>query len=64
MTLENSSTITGFLWIKGRKPGTGKSTLVKFVFLKAREVKKNTIAISFFFDARGSDLEQSIAGMF
>ncbi|KIX05149.1 uncharacterized protein Z518_06021 [Rhinocladiella mackenziei CBS 650.93] len=53
----------GFLWIKG-KPGTGKSTLMKFALANARKVIKNEIVISFFFNARGDDLEKSTVGMY
>ncbi|PMD33669.1 hypothetical protein L207DRAFT_438320, partial [Hyaloscypha variabilis F] len=53
----------GFLWIKG-KPGTGKSTLMKFVHAHARKTMKGKIIISFFFNARGEELEKSTAGMY
>jgi hypothetical protein len=53
----------GFLWIKG-KPGTGKSTLMKFAYSYARKTMKDRIIISFFFNARGEDLEKSTAGMY
>ncbi|KAF1956471.1 HET-domain-containing protein [Byssothecium circinans] len=53
----------GFLWIKG-KPGTGKSTLMKFVFANARKTMKDKILISFFFNARGEDLEKSTIGTY
>jgi ankyrin repeat protein len=53
----------GFLWIKG-KPGTGKSTLMKFAHAHARKTMKDKIIISFFFNARGEDLEKSTAGMY
>jgi hypothetical protein len=53
----------GFLWIKG-KPGTGKSTLMKFAFANTRKVMKDRIVISFFFNARGADLEKSTLGMY
>jgi ankyrin repeat protein len=53
----------GFLWIKG-KPGTGKSTLMKFAFANARKVMKVRIVISFFFNARGAYLEKSTIGMY
>lgn len=53
----------GFLWIKG-KPGTGKSTLMKFAHAHARKTMKDRIIISFFFNARGEDLEKSTAGMY
>lgn len=53
----------GFLWIKG-KPGTGKSTLMKYAFTNAYRTMKNTVVISFFFNARGETLEKSTLGMF
>ena len=53
----------GFLWIKG-KPGAGKSTLMKFAFGRAvRQLAKATV-ISFFFNARGDELEKSVSGMY
>ncbi|OAA72510.1 Ankyrin repeat-containing domain protein [Cordyceps fumosorosea ARSEF 2679] len=53
-----------FLWIKGH-PGTGKSTLMKFLSktLKARRKKGNAV-ISFFFHARGVELAKSTVGMY
>ncbi|KAF2032441.1 HET-domain-containing protein [Setomelanomma holmii] len=53
----------GFFWIKG-KPGTGKSTLMKFAFANARKTMKDKILISFFFNARGEDLEKSTIGTY
>jgi ankyrin repeat protein/nucleoside phosphorylase len=53
----------GLLWLKGN-PGCGKSTLMKFVFGHAREQKLVDIHISFFFNARGSDIEKSTEGMY
>ena len=53
----------GFLWIKG-KPGTGKSTLMKFVLANARSMMKDRIVISFFFNARGEHLEKSTLGAY
>ncbi|KAK1756823.1 hypothetical protein QBC47DRAFT_377737 [Echria macrotheca] len=53
----------GFLWIRG-KPGAGKSTLMKFALTNARKAMKDTIVISFFFNARGEDLEKSTMGMY
>ncbi|KAH8703142.1 Pfs, NB-ARC and ankyrin domain protein, partial [Talaromyces proteolyticus] len=53
----------GFLWVKG-KPGTGKSTLMKFILANGnRQWQDKTIA-SFFFNARGQDLEKSTIGMY
>ncbi|KAF5621704.1 nacht and ankyrin domain protein [Fusarium tjaetaba] len=53
----------GFLWIKG-KPGAGKSTIMKFAYSQALKTMDNAIVISFFFNARGDDLEKSIVGMY
>lgn len=54
----------GFLWIKG-KPGAGKSTLMKFTLNRAeREPTDNLILVSFFFNARGEDLEKTTIGMY
>lgn len=53
----------GFLWIKG-KPGTGKSTLMKFALTNARKAMEDTIVILFFFNARGEDLEKATIGTY
>lgn len=53
----------GFLWIKG-KPGTGKSTLMKYALANARKTMKDKIVISFFFNAQGRGLEKSIIGIY
>jgi ankyrin repeat protein len=53
----------GFLWIKG-KPGTGKSTLMKFAFSKASKSTNHNTVIAFFFNARGEVLEKTIIGMY
>lgn len=53
----------GFLWIKG-KPGTGKSTIMKFAYANAKKSMTDTIIISFFFNARGEHLEKSVEGMY
>ena len=53
----------GFLWIKG-KPGTGKSTLLKFLLAISRKSMKDSIVISFFFNARGDHLEKSTLGTY
>lgn len=55
----------GLLWIKG-KPGAGKSTLMNFAFSRARRTlkKKWNIIMSFFFNARGDDLERSTVGLY
>ncbi|KAF4205337.1 hypothetical protein CNMCM8927_006339 [Aspergillus lentulus] len=53
----------GLLWMKG-KPGTGKSTIMKFALADARKTMKDTIVMSFFFNARGEDLEKSTVGLY
>lgn len=56
----------GFLWING-KPGAGKSTLMKFAYTYAKNewgATADATAISFFFNARGVQLEKSTEGMY
>jgi ankyrin repeat protein len=56
----------GFLWIKGN-PGTGKSTLMKFLFEEAKVRAKDNplqITLSFFFLARGTIEEKSTIGLY
>jgi len=53
----------GFLWIKG-KPGTGKSTLMKYIFENAKRTMHTSAVLSFFFNARGEMLERSTVGLF
>ncbi|KAM3065727.1 hypothetical protein ACMFMG_010047 [Clarireedia jacksonii] len=56
----------GFLWIKGN-PGTGKSTLMKLLYDDARQKARGNasqITISFFFLARGTEEEKSVAGLY
>jgi ankyrin repeat protein len=53
----------GFLWIKGN-PGTGKSTLMKFAAAHARRKGTDREVVSFFFNARGEDLERSTVGTY
>jgi hypothetical protein len=53
----------GFLWIKG-KAGSGKSTLMKFALANARKTMKDHILLSFFFNARGEDIEKSTVGTY
>jgi hypothetical protein len=52
------------LWIHG-KPGAGKSTLIKFALAHAeRNRPEHEILVSFFFNARGDQLEKSTIGMY
>ncbi|RCI10206.1 hypothetical protein L249_8689 [Ophiocordyceps polyrhachis-furcata BCC 54312] len=60
---EQLATHHGFLWIRG-KPGTGKSTLMKFAYSRLEVETRHQLKASFFFNARGQDLEKSIAGMY
>lgn len=54
----------GFLWVKG-KPGSGKSTLMKFAFERDQDNQQEGIPVSFFFNARGSDpLQKTSEGMY
>ncbi|KAE8378078.1 ankyrin repeat-containing domain protein [Aspergillus bertholletiae] len=53
----------GFLWIKG-KPGTGKSTIMKYVCEQASQLKTGALSLSFFFNGRGDILEKSTVGMY
>ncbi|KAI1076000.1 ankyrin [Whalleya microplaca] len=53
----------GFLWIKG-KPGAGKSILMKYLVDKHGRSEKNRTMVSFFFNARGSELERSTEGLY
>lgn len=53
----------GFLWIKG-KPGAGKSTIMKFISAKYRMTMQQSTLITFFFNARGEQLEKSTVGMY
>ncbi|UPK94202.1 hypothetical protein LCI18_005137 [Fusarium solani-melongenae] len=55
----------GFLWMRG-KPGSGKSTIMKFIYreMKTKRSPGDAITASFFFYARGEDLEKSIQGMY
>jgi hypothetical protein len=63
LDFNKSSEHHGFLWIKG-KPATGKSTIIKFAYTHAKKTAINTFIISFFFNARGEDLEKSALGMY
>ncbi|KAH6981105.1 hypothetical protein BKA56DRAFT_550966 [Ilyonectria sp. MPI-CAGE-AT-0026] len=53
----------GFLWVKGN-PGAGKSTLMKLALADAKKSMQDKTIISFFFNARGQDLEKSTLGMY
>ncbi|KAF3937693.1 hypothetical protein ABW19_dt0201894 [Dactylella cylindrospora] len=55
----------GFLWIRG-KPGAGKSTIMKFIYAQTKKKiqSAHSVVASFFFNARGEQLEKSISGMY
>lgn len=55
----------GLLWIKGN-PGSGKSTLMKYLVENPQLWSTNptTIRLRFFFNARGSSLEKSPEGLY
>lgn len=56
----------GLFWIHGN-PGTGKSIAMKFLFQKMQHKLKRShdqLVLSFFFNARGSDLEKSTLGLY
>lgn len=56
----------GFFWIKGN-PGTGKSITMKFLYQTTQKQFKRTqekVVLSFFFNARGNDMEKSTAGLY
>jgi hypothetical protein len=53
----------GFFWIKG-KPGTGKSTLMKCAYNRGLKEFPDDVIVSFFFNARGAQLQQSTEGMY
>jgi dephospho-CoA kinase len=53
----------GLMWIKG-KAGAGKSTLMKFLIESTRSRHSGDNIISFFFNARGDDMEKSLSGLY
>ncbi|KAI0105683.1 hypothetical protein GGR51DRAFT_560155 [Nemania sp. FL0031] len=61
--VEKTSLANRFLWIKG-KPGSGKSTLMKFLFTDATQRLGSHKVISFFFHARGADLQKTTTGLY
>lgn len=63
--LESSarSSRNDLFWIKG-KAGAGKSTLMRCILESARERMPGSHVISFFFNAKGVQLEHSVEGMF
>ncbi|KAK2038174.1 hypothetical protein LZ31DRAFT_599887 [Colletotrichum somersetense] len=54
----------GLLWIKG-KPGSGKSTMLKYAVEGVPSLYgTDTIALSFFFHGRGRELQRTPLGLF
>uniref|UniRef100_A0A8H7NFB6 NACHT domain-containing protein n=1 Tax=Bionectria ochroleuca TaxID=29856 RepID=A0A8H7NFB6_BIOOC len=54
----------GLLWIKGN-PGSGKSTIIKYALRRLSKVYgPETQVFSFFFHARGHELQKSLIGFF
>jgi ankyrin repeat protein len=55
----------GLLWIKGN-PGTGKSTLMAFVYREFQAVlaHERHVTLDFFFHGRGTNLQKTPMGMF
>lgn len=64
LTHSNQTKSCGLLWLRG-KPGSGKSTLLKEAFSRATtEMSGSECQVaSFFFNAKGEDLEHSPTGM-
>ena len=59
-TLDSNANI---FWLKG-KPGTGKSTIMKTIFKHLERGDPKSVVLSFFFNARGQPLEQSVEGLY
>ncbi|RKU48069.1 hypothetical protein DL546_008242 [Coniochaeta pulveracea] len=60
---QKASEHDGFLWLKG-KQGAGKSTLMKFALASHRKSHGGGNIASFFFNARGAELERTTVGMY
>ncbi|KAF2219993.1 hypothetical protein BDZ85DRAFT_37735 [Elsinoe ampelina] len=50
------------IWMKG-KPASGKSTMMKYLYNQTAKHRKDCAMIPFFYNARGSALDQSPLGM-
>ncbi|KAJ4286538.1 hypothetical protein N0V90_013238 [Kalmusia sp. IMI 367209] len=60
---QDVATHRGMLWIKG-KPGAGKSVIMKKLLRTVEDRERpNSIIASFFFNARGAELERNTMGM-
>lgn len=53
----------GFLWLEGN-PGVGKSTLMKFLYEHFSIDMPHHTLVSYFFDGRGTWLQQSVEGVY
>jgi hypothetical protein len=53
----------GFMWIKS-KAGAGKSTTMKFLLESTRGQRSGDTVISFFFNARGDEMERTLNGLY
>ncbi|KAJ5408324.1 hypothetical protein N7509_002207 [Penicillium cosmopolitanum] len=53
----------GLLWIK-RNPGTGKSTMMAFLYEQLEQERDQGIRLDFFFTARGTEMQYTPLGMF
>lgn len=62
MDLNHFHAENGFFWIRGNT-GTGKSIAMKFLFQKLKTSREEFV-LSFFFNARGRDLEKSALGLY
>lgn len=64
ITGKNQTQSYGLLWVRG-KPGSGKSTLLKEAFSRSTITMSSSKChvMSFFFNAKGEDLEHSPTGM-
>jgi ankyrin repeat protein len=58
-----TSTHGGLFWLKG-KPGSGKSTMTKFVCQQLKKCFRDASVISFFFHARGEELQKTTLGLY
>lgn len=64
MNDNNINKHNGLLCVGG-KPGTGKSTIMKYIMEKFKQARPRDLVLSYFFNARASsDLEKSPLGMY
>lgn len=60
---DKTSSHNGLIWIKGN-PGSGKSTMMRYAFRTTEKQLPDSVVLSYFFHARGVELERSIRGMY